>query len=272
MTKPKARTRNVDGRRHYVAQFNGVEYLIPSASTLAGQLDKPAIAGWDVNRHIAKSFELAAKAKGLDVDEFKALVRAGVRRDGSPEAESGSRAHRVIELVLTGCTVPDLPEAPWASRHAEAIQDEMKLRPLQVTDSRTGVELTVARVEDDIPIWAGTADFIGEWIEADGFHAGCVDWKSGASGLWADSILSTSVYSGATHWIDDVTSELLQLPKTLDSGALVWVRPEGWAWCPINADETAEAIEICRSLAVIQRWRMLTQVAEPVNADPIFKQ
>ena len=269
MTLPKARTRNVDGRRHYVAQLDGVEYLIPSASTLVSQLDKPAIAGWMVNTHLDKAHELARKARGLDAQEWRSVIRGAVRRDGNPAAESGSRVHEVMQAVFEGVEPPDYDETPWAVDRAREIADEFQLEALDLEEG-FGIEATVARVEDGVPIWAGTADFLGSWVVDDEVVRGCVDWKSGASGLWPESILSTSVYTAATHWVGE-GSILHPFTTPLTAGALVWVRPEGFAFCPISEEETAEAIEVLRSLAIVQRWRMLAKVSDPVNSDPIYK-
>ena len=274
MTLPKAKTRNVAGRRHYVVIHDGVEFLCPSASTLVSQLDKPAIAGWMVNTHLNKAHAMHRKAANIDADDFRAIIRSAVRRDGSPAAESGSRAHEVLEAYFTGQVPPDYDETPWCMEHAEAIEDEMQLDPLWLAADgypRSGVELTVVRIEDGVPIWAGTSDFIGSWVIDGETFRGCVDWKSGESGLWPDSILSTSVYSGATHWLDE-DGTAIEFDEPLTAGALVWIRPEGYAFVPISPEETAEAVEVCRSLAIVARWKLLNErVADPVNADPIVK-
>lgn len=271
MTNPKAKMRNLNGKRHYVVRLDGHEYLARSASGVVGILDKPAIAGWMVNTHLDKAHELARKARNIDADDFRAIVRSAVRRDGNPAAESGSRVHEVFEAYFRGEILPDHPETDWAYAAALDVEKEMKLRPLQLDEDVLGVEVTLARIEDGIPLWAGTCDFLGEFVVDGQLYRGAVDWKSGASGLWPDSILTTSIYTAATHYIGP-NSEAIPIEEDLTAGALVWVRPEGYAFSLISPEETEDAIEVLRSLAIAWSWKLDARVADPANSNPIRKE
>jgi hypothetical protein len=272
VTVPAARTRVVDGRRHYDVTIDGTLFYVPSASSLVGLLAKPAIQGWDVNRHLAKAHELYRQARNTDEVVFRRLVRSSVGADGNPQAESGTRAHECIEAYFLGDTIPEHEEAEWAVAAAKGVEAELQLEPLPVSKHRNGVELTVVRVEDGIPVWAGTSDMIGRWKlpGARRWSRGAVDWKSGASGLWPDALISTSVYSGATHWLDD-HGVAVPFADPLTEGALVWVRPEGFAFHPIDAEQTAAAVEVARSLMIVNAWKDSAKILPAVNADPIRK-
>lgn len=271
MTTPRARTRSLDGARHYDIFVDGMTYHVPSASTIAGQLDKPAIRNWLINKHLDCAIEqqdsLGAFRRNLAGG--RKYIRSIVSTD-TAAIDFGNLTHEAAEAVLTD-NLADIPEGfEWVAKHIEEFMTEFEGEVVQLPDG-PATERTCFRTDPEgVPLWAGTFDAMIEITAFGGRKRLIVDHKSGASGVWSDAAITTGAYyhSNKLLGVDDTTH--YDMPA-LDGAVVLWLRPEGWSLIPLGVKEVEGVLW---GLMQIYQWKDGDErraVRSPLNKNPLKK-
>jgi len=253
VTNPRATTKTVGFARHYEVFLDGVKWLVPSVSTLKGQLAAPALKFWLENKLIDAAVDLGPQLGALDTKEKRKAIRS--RANGDTTAiDIGNRVHEIAEAFFDGTDVPEHPEKRWTLPHVEAFAEAFDVEPAKMPDGRSGVELTLARVLDDGTVaYAGTCDLLADLTIGDEDALAIVDWKSGAR-VYGDAVLTTAAYAFATHYVDE-EGNLVELPERPEMAIVAHLRPQSWTAHPITPSDL-EAIEpVWDALTAIYRWR-----------------
>ena len=267
MTVVRAKTKSINYERHYEVIHHGQTFYVPSINTLkSATVPAPALENWKINRHLDAAHASSELASQMAAKPFRQMIRAEVR-DDKAAADSGSRAHEVAEAMLLGEPLPDHPERPWMQEHVESFIEEFDVSPVN-WPGFPGVEVAVATVVRDRPLWVGTSDLIARHNQH--MQPTVIDWKTGASGVWQDALLTTTGYVTATHLVEP-TGQLTPLPESIKDGWVVWVRPEGFAVHPITPDDVAANYRALIAMSIMWDWRDEATVRAPINESPLRK-
>lgn len=256
MTTPRARTHTVDSGRVYQVTHDAQAFTLPSVNTLKSQLAAPALQGWLINKHIEAARTSAAQADTLGESTFRKYVRSIVNAD-TEAMDRGTRAHEVAEAVLHGIDPPDHPETDWCATVVAEFVERFEVELPAMPDGVSPTELTVVYVDDaGVPCWAGTTDgfisaLIDEWRSTV-----VVDWKTGS--VYPDSVLTTSGYIGATHYVDEHGATAL-LPFNAEGGLIVQLSPGKWTAHPIHVADAQACCRALELLAALWRYRQLDE-------------
>lgn len=271
MTTPRARTRSLDGARHYDIYTNGTTYHVPSASTLASLLDKPAIKQWWVNQHLDAAISNLDSLRTFErnLAGGRKFIRSIVSSD-TKAIDFGNSAHEAAEAVLSG-NPADIPEGfEWVQPHIEEFMAEFNGKVVDFPDG-LALERTLWRADTDgKPLWAGTADAVID-LDIMGKRRRCViDHKSGASGIWSDAAITTGVYfhSNRILGLDGTTHYELE---PFDGACALWLRPEGWSLIPLGVKSVENLLA---GLVWIYQWKDQDErlaVRSPLNKNPLKK-
>jgi hypothetical protein len=233
MTTPRARTHTVDSGRVYQVTHDGQAFTLPSVNTLKSQLAAPALQGWLINKHIEAARTSAAQADTLGESTFRKYVRSIVNAD-TEAMDRGTRAHEVAEAVLHGIDPPDHPETDWCATVVAEFVERFEVELPAMPDGVSPTELTVVYVDD----------------------AGVPCWKTGS--VYPDSVLTTSGYIGATHYVDEHGATAL-LPFNAEGGLIVQLSPGKWTAHPIHVADAQACCRALELLAALWRYRQLDE-------------
>lgn len=259
MTTVKARTSSIDGARYYHVEGR----YVPSVNTLKGLLSSAPLNMWLINRHIAASHGSAHLAAGMSEVAFRRMVRATVSSD-TFAIDFGNEVHQIAEAVVGGLQPPASRKVLTAEQ-ADAVAANVAEFMTMHEVVPFAAEQAVVRVVDGVPTYAGTLDLLAE-MDVDGERGlYVVDWKSGASGIWADAALTTGGYASATHYL--VNGRLEPMPKA-DGAVAVHLRPEKWAVHPLDI---SDADEVLLALARVLEWRgREKEIVGPALSKPLL--
>jgi hypothetical protein len=218
---------------------------VPSVTTIIGKATgKPGLVKWAARE--------AALWAAAHVDELAVLgdqswtreAAAASDRVRDASAKAGSQLHLIAERLVFGDPVPDedtdgLPFPDDVRRMGEQVarfHDAWDVAPVLV-------ECPVFHEGDR---WAGTLDLVADM--ADGARW-IIDYKTGQSGVWAETALQVAAYRNATHCqLGD--RDLLMSPT--DKAGALWVRPDGWELVPLVAD--ADTYAVFRHAMAVAAW------------------
>jgi hypothetical protein len=256
MTTPRARTHTVNSGRVYQVTHDGQPYSLPSVNTLKSLLAAPALEQWKANRFIETARASAAQTDVLSPEMFRKFVRSIVAAD-TEAIDRGNRCHEIAEAVLLGFDPPEYDETGWCATAVAEFVERFEVELLPLPDGRSSTELTVVRVDEH----GGTSDGFVTAVIEDWRQSIVIDWKTG-SGIYPDSVLTTSGYICATHYVDE-HGATAPLPFKAEGGMVVHLTATKWTAHPIyNVDAWAcgRALE---SLADF--WQFRQQHEPPVR-------
>lgn len=157
------------------------------------------------------------------LDEANTLPEWGAKRD------AGTAAHDVLDLIISGQASPppaDLnPDDPrvWAPRWWAAFTEQTGFRAID--SERTVINDTYG--------YAGSYDLYG--ILPGGTRC-LVDVKTNARGPKSDVALQLEFYDRAEAILDVVTGVTVPMHE-VDKHYVLWMRPDGWAWIPVESGD-----------------------------------
>lgn len=256
MTTPKINTISRGGSRFYVNPETGEK--APGVTSILGMLPKPFLQHWAA-KVVA---EYAADHLGGLVDLRLGGDRQGVidylkgapRRDTAKAAETGTAVHDLFERAAKGESVGRVhPEYRVYLDHFEEFLKEF-------SPEFVFLEETVWSEEHD---YAGSFD---AFAMIDGERV-FLDWKTTRSGVHPEVALQLSAYRFADYIIRPDGSRVPQ-PKSTGGGVL-HVRPEGWSFVPVKADEeTFETFKVLRRVFDWDRALKEHVIGTPINKVP----
>lgn len=220
----------------------GHGYLIdgvkaPGPTTIIGKgLPKPALMGWAARTvaeaavHKAEAWQQIAATEGAD--EAVRWLKNAHTRDRDRAASRGTNVHELVERLANGEAV-DVPDDQ--AGHVDAAL-------AWFADWGVEVVATEVVVINRTPVlYAGTADLI---CTVEGFTAPgerttmLVDYKTGASGLWADAALQIAAYCAADAWLPEADGSAGERPFSefgVEAAALLWLRDDGtYRFAPVD--------------------------------------
>jgi hypothetical protein len=196
---------------------------------LSNGLPKPALLPWGIKSVAEYAADHLDRLVGMQPMGREAIVQAlkqAPYTERDTAAKRGTEVHNIAEHLVHGDPV-DVPED--LAGHVNAcvrFLDEWQAQPV-------AVERVVASRK-----WRymGTFDLVADL--ADGTRA-LIDWKTGRSGIYAETVLQLAGYRYAEVYDDDGTERPmadLGINRTL----AVWLRPDG-TYCAYDlpADERA---------------------------------
>lgn len=221
--------RRIDRGRNHHYEIDGAR--VDGVTTIIGSgMPKPALAYW-----AAKS--VATYVADLDVTAFAELKaergRAGLAhwlktvpwRDRDAAAAKGTEVHKYADALIGGAEVVDVPaELESYVDSAVKFMNEWKPRPV----------LTETVVASRRWRYAGTFDLIADL--PDGRRV-LFDYKTSRSGIWPETALQLAAYRHADFYVGDDGTEIPLSEVGITECMAVWVRPDGYAVIPLNADE-----------------------------------
>lgn len=199
---------------------------VPGVTTLIkGGLPAPALMYWSartvaewVADNEAGLEQLRAMGRGPLVQALKEVPWE--KRDTA--AVQGTDVHDLAEKLIHGEEV-DVPE--HLDGYVQAcvqFMDEWKPSPIVV-------ERPLAHRAH---WWAGKPDIFASLPDG---RVILFDYKTGASGIWAETAFQLAAYSHAEFYVDEQGEEH-PIPK-VDLCAAVWLQPSGYQVIPVKADD-----------------------------------
>lgn len=255
MTTPKVRTIKRGGSRYYVNPETGAK--TPGVTSILSMLPKPFLRYWAAKMVAEEAVENLGAVVSIALKDPAGAVdylKRAPDRNTKEAADIGSEAHDLFERLAKGESVgrvhPDL--APFVEHFEEFLA---LCEPEFIF-----LEETVWSDEDG---YAGSFDALAT-LHGEG--AGPLqgktlffDWKTTRSGVHEEVALQLSGYRHASHIIRPDGSRV-PLPK-VDGGAVLHVRPEGWALYPVETGlldlptgDTVELMDYLRALRMVFDW------------------
>lgn len=233
---------------------------VPSVTGVIGKATgKPGLVKWAARE--------AAQWAAAHRDEFDVLGEGSWLREAAAAsdrtrdlaADAGKQVHYIAERLVFGEPVPD--EGP----DGKPFPDDVRRMGEQVARFQDAWDVSPVLVECPVfhedDKWAGTLDLVADM--ADGSRW-LVDYKTGASGVWAETALQVAAYRNATHC--QLGERDLLMSPTERAGAL-WVRPDSWELVPLNAGP--ETYEVFRHALHVAAWASLPRDASVGAALPV---
>lgn len=274
MTVPKVKTTYVGDDRWYVLEDedDGTERRAPGVSSIKDMYPKPALVGWAAKQaafFVVDNIDAVQLLAKVDENAAIDLVKGAPWRTSGKAAGAGNEIHgetEQIAIAVAQGTKPKFRPGPGSMpylKHYVKFLHEFKVVPLMMETT----------VWNEDPSYAGTFDLMCELQEAgdDAPVLSIVDTKTGASGVWPDSALQQTAYRRASHYVDNLTGDLTEMPDVKRTYAL-WLRPNGFALIPLASGE--EEWEQFKRLHGSFQWKRTREkkiVGKAVNANPIKK-
>lgn len=198
----------------------------PSVSAIKGVIDKPAINGWRVKQtalRAIESYESGELRERLTV-HGKERTRKWLARASSDSLDKtsmkGSFLHEMADLHAKGLPLPtDMTDE---SRK----RVEWYFRFLDAYDL-TYVMTEVSMVNRSLQ-YCGTTDAIVRYQD----ECQVLDYKSSASGVFAENALQLAAYAHMEYWVEELDfgeQVLHALPDmSWETGMIVRITPEGY--------------------------------------------
>lgn len=203
---------------------------VPSVTGIIGKaVGKPGLVKW--------AARTAAEWAAAHIDDLAVLGEGSWAREAAAasdrvrdaSAQAGKDVHLIAERLVYGRPVPDEGYTDDVRRMGEQVARFMDTHDV----APVLVEAPVFHEEDR---WAGTLDLVADlgngerWI---------IDYKTGQSGVWAETALQVAAYRHATHV--QLGDRDLLMPGVARAAAL-WVRPDAWELLPLKAGRDTYAV------------------------------
>lgn len=191
-------------------------------TTILKALPKEALINWQMKKAVALALkgEKGLAGKPDHVDEVKWLIEAG-EREALTAAAIGTGAHNFAEAHMLGKN-PDMEAlSEKEKKHAECYLNFVRdYQPTPVV-----VEKVVTHIDKNgTPLYCGTIDLVADltwnderdatrlpnnWVDG---LTWLVDYKASSSAPRPSHALQASAYRYATHYLDEESSTLIEMP------------------------------------------------------------
>ena len=251
MTNPVNSIKRGDSR-FYVDPNTGDK--LPSVTSIQNALAKPALKFWAAKKVAEACVEefgtvaqMVGQGKGDGAIDY--LKRAPQRSSG-PTAKLGSEVHDLCDRIAKGEDIKRVhPEhEPFILQFKNWLRDcDVEFYESEVTvwsDSYgyAGTVDAICRIEDEVVI---------------------LDYKTGASGVWADVALQLNAYANADCILDgDGTRR--ELPE-VEAAAVLHLRPEHAQLYPVRLGD--DVFDVFKSLINSDKW--MREISKTVLGKPI---
>jgi hypothetical protein len=244
------------GRNHSY-QING-QKAVGVTTAISKGLPKPALMFWAAKTTAEEALDLLSmnqlqrslfyQDKNINgrADLLDYLKKSPIRqRDDA--AVRGTKVHHLAEKLVFDQEV-EVPEEIVG--HVESVAkflDQWQVRPLLV-------EKTVGSYQWG---YAGTFDMVGEL--PDGRRV-LFDYKTGRSGIWADTALQLAAYRWADSYVADDGLEIPMKEVGIDECKAVWIRADGYDVIPLVTDGTVlkaflHVLQVAKAVDVMDGWK-----------------
>ena len=267
MTQPRVNTIKRSGARFYVDPETGRKN--PGVTSVLNMLPKPFLKFWAAKVVAEQAVENIGSVVGLamnDPDGAIDYLKRSPDRVTRGAADTGSDAHDLFERMAKGEKIGRVPNElkPFVAHFEEFLEAcEPEFTFLEET------------VWSDVEGYAGSFDAFGVLR---GEAAGPLkdkrlffDWKTTRSGVHEDVALQLTGYRNGEYLVRPDGSRV-PMPEA-DGGAVLHVRPEGWALVPVETGtieiegQEVEMMTYLRALREVFDWD--TQVKKYVIGQPV---
>lgn len=256
MTTPKINTISRGGSRFYVNPDTGEK--APGVTSVLGMLPKPFLQHWAAKVVAEYATDNLGELVGLrlrgDRQGVVDYLKGSPRRDTASAAETGSAVHDLFERVAKGEPVGRVhPEYRQFLDHFDEFLKEFEPEFVFLEET----------------VWSDTHDYAGSFdaYAVIGGERVFLDWKTTRSGVHPEVALQLAAYRFADYIIRPDGTRVPQPPST--GGGVLHVRPEGWGFYPVKADEeTFEYFKLLRRVFDWDRAVKETVVGAPINKAP----
>lgn len=225
---------------------------------ISGGVPKPWLGGWAAKMVAEGVVNLIDELPGIVRKDEKAALKMikgfpWTRRDEA--ADIGTAVHDAAEALVLGKPWPELKD-PRAAASLDAFRTWFN-------DFRPHFLSVEAPVYSDKQRYAGTLDAIID-VEIDGVAQRLlIDYKTGKD-VYSEVGLQLAAYRYAEAFLGLPDGSEADVPA-VDGCAVVHLRPEGYRFLPIRADE-----EIFRAfLFAREMFRFSEELADTVVGDPV---
>ncbi|MFD7776646.1 hypothetical protein [Streptomyces sp. NPDC059753] len=215
------------GSRFYIDPDDG-DIKVPGVTSVGGMLPKDFLTFWaakEAAEAAVKNWDIVSELCKRDPAGAVDYLKNAHRRKTKSASDLGSAAHDLFERLARGETINsrhvhvDLkPHVRWFSEFLQEIQPEF----LYLEET----------VWSDTHQYAGSFDAIAT---VDG-ETVVLDWKTSKS-VYDSVALQLSAYRYADRIILAEDGSTVPVPE-MAGGAVLHVRPEGWAFVPVKCDRT----------------------------------
>lgn len=193
-------------------------------TTLIGDgVPKPALTAWAarvVAEHVADNLEAVAAMGPLGRDAIVTALKALPWSDRNKAATKGTDVHDLAAQLIDGTAIDVPDDLAGYVEACVAFMDEWKVAPILV-------ETTVANRTHR---YAGTLDVVGTVTPPtgiDGPRVAIIDYKTSASGIFAEVALQLAAYAHADVYLDGTGEEVPMSSVSIGWGLAVWLRSDG---------------------------------------------
>ena len=243
------------GSRFYVDPVT--QDKLPSVTSIQNALAKPALQFWS-----------AKKVAEAAVDEFGTLaqmvgqgnksgaidyLKRAPQRSSGPTAELGSAVHDLCDRIAKGEDIKRVhPEhEPFILQFKNFLRD-----------------FDVEFYESEVTVWSDTYGFAGtvDAICRIEDEVVILDYKTGASGVWADVAIQLNAYANADCILDGDGSRR-DLPE-IEAAAVLHLRPEHAQLYPVRLGD--DVFDVFKALITADTW--VREISKTVLGNPIDPQ
>jgi hypothetical protein len=235
VTLPKVNTIKREGARLYVEPESGEK--VPGVTSVVGMLPKEFLQYWQAKMVATAAVEELGTVVQMTLRDPQAAIdhlKGAARRNTAEAARIGTEAHDLFERLAKGENVGRVhPELMPFVDHFKEFLDLKQPEFLFMEET----------------VWSDTYRYAGSfdaWAKIDG-ETCVLDWKTTRSGIHAEVGIQLSAYRYADHILRPDGSRV-PIPKT-DGARVLHVRPEGWSFVPVKADE--EVFEVFKHLRAV---------------------
>lgn len=229
------------GSRFYVDPDDGA-IKVPGVTSVVGKLPKDFLTFWAAKESAeaaVNNWDLISQLIKRDEQGAIDYLKNAHRRKSKAASDIGTAAHTLFERLARGETINDRHVHADVKAHVrhfreflEVVQPEFLYWEETCWNDTLGV--------------AGSFDAIGKVYG----EMVMIDWKTSKS-VYDSVALQLAAYRYAERIILADTGESVPMPA-LDGGAVLHVRPEGWALHPIDCGP--EVFKVFEALHVVFGW------------------
>jgi len=254
VTSPKISTIKRGNSRFYINPETGAK--APGVTSIIDMLPKSFLKFWASKvvaeyavANLGEIVGIALRSNPTDAVDF---LKRQPDRETKRAADIGSEAHDYFETMAKGAAVgrvhPDMK--PFVEHFDTWLQ-----------------EFTPEIIFTEETVWSERHDYAGSFDALAIINGETVwlDWKTTRSGVHEEVALQLAAYRHADYIIRPDGSRV-PLPKG-DGGAVLHVRPEGWAFHPIACGP--EVFDYFLKLRSVFDWDKVfkeTVIGDPINA------
>ncbi|MDG4792715.1 hypothetical protein [Micromonospora sp. WMMD1082] len=253
---PKIHTISRGGSRFYVSPETGKK--APGVTSILGMLPKPFLQHWAAKVVAEYATDNLGELVGLRLNGERQgvidFLKGAPRRSTGAAAETGTAVHDLFEKLAKGEPIGRVhPDYRPFVEHFEAFTREFEPEFVFLEETVWSEEFDYAGSFDAYAVIDGERVFL--------------DWKTTRSGVHPEVALQLAAYRFADFIIRPDGSRVPQPSST--GGGVLHVRPEGWGFYPVRADEeTFEYFKVLRQVFTWDREVKEAVVGMPINAKP----